>query len=53
MLQKFSKCVDKAAWYENFTILLPLKFGVKSNIGKIRISKNAILTVFETLDFEF
>ena len=31
MLQKFSKCEVKAAWCVNFTILLPLKFYVKSN----------------------
>ena len=53
MLQKFSKCEVKAAWCGNFTILLPLKFYVKSNFGKIRISKNATLTVLEIFDFEF
>ena len=51
MLQKFSKCEVKAAWYGNLTILLPLKIYVKSNFGKI-ISKNATLTVLETLYFE-
>ena len=44
-LRKPSKHEVKAAWCRNSTILLPLKFYVKSNIGKIRISKNAILTV--------
>ena len=31
MLEKFSKCKVEAAWCGNFTILLPLKFYVKSN----------------------
>ena len=34
MLQKFLKCEVKAAWCGNFTILLPLKFYVKSNFKK-------------------
>ena len=38
MLHKFSKCEVKAALCGN-TIFLPLKFYVKSNFGKIEISK--------------
>ena len=49
MLQKFSKCELKAAWYGNSTILMPLKFCVKSYFGKIRKSKKAIPTVLGTV----
>ena len=38
MLQKFSKREVKAAQYGNFTILLQLKFYVKSNFGEMEES---------------
>ena len=53
MLQKFSKYEVKAVWCGNFTILLPLKFHVKSSFGKNRMSKNAILIVLETFTLNF
>ena len=39
MLQIFSNCEVKAAQCGNFTILLPLKFYVKSNFGELSRSK--------------
>ena len=47
MRQKFSKCEVKAAQYGNFTILLQLKFYVKSNFRKIRISKKCNFDSFK------
>ena len=46
MLQKLLRCEVKAAFFENFTILLPLKFYVKSNFGELKRSKNVIFGNF-------
>ena len=58
MLQKFSKCEVKAikwiyvqeVWKEDFSATQILR---EINFGKIWVSKTAILTVLEILDFEF
>ena len=53
MLQKFSKCEVKAAWCGNFTILLPLKFYVKSSFGELKRSKMGFLAILDGLNFDF
>ena len=52
MHQKFSKCEVKAAQFWNFTILLPLKFYVKSNFGELKWSKMLFLAILEGLNFD-
>ena len=42
MLQKFSKCEVKAWLCWNLIIVPPLQFYVKSNLGKVKWSKNVI-----------
>ena len=46
MLQKLSKCEVKAARNGHFSNLLPLRFYVKSNFGKFKLSKNVIFGKF-------
>ena len=53
MLQKFSKCEVKAAWLANYTILLPQKSYVKSNICESEWSKMKFLSILEGLNFDF
>ena len=45
-LQKLSKCEVRALLCSNLIILPPLQFYVKSNIGKFKLSKNAIFGNF-------
>ena len=53
MLQKLSKCEVKAAWYGDFSNLLPPRFYVKSNFGVIKRSKNAIFANTRGPEFSF
>ena len=53
MLQKLSKCEDKAAGFGNFTVCLPLRFYVKSNFGEFKWSKISFLAFLEVLNFNF
>ena len=53
ILKKFSKCQDKAAWHGNFTIILQLKFYVKSNFGELKRSKILFLAISEGQNFNF
>ena len=46
VLQKLSKCEGKAWLCWNLTILLPLRFCVKSNFGEFKRSKNVIFDNF-------
>ena len=52
MLQKYSKCEVKAARCGKFLVLLPLRFSVKSILTDYKVSKTAILTNLEALDFD-
>ena len=52
ILQKFAKCEVKAARCGNFVIFLPLRFSVKSNLKDFKVSKTAILTSLEALNFD-
>ena len=53
MLQKFSKCEVKAALCGNFVIFLPLRSLVKSILTDLKVSKTAIVTNLEALNFDF
>ena len=46
MLQKLSKYEVKAAWYGDFSNLLPFRYCVKSNFDVINRSKNTIFANF-------
>ena len=53
MLQKFSKCEVMAAWCGNLAICLPLRLFMKSILAHFRVSKTAISTIFEALNYVF
>ena len=53
MLQKFSNYEVKAASCGNLTILLPLRFYVKSNFGEFKRQKMSFLALLEILNFNF
>ena len=53
MLQNLSKCEDKVPGCGNFTIGLPHRFYVKSNLGEFKRSKNVIFGTLELLNFNF
>ena len=53
MLHIFLNCEVKATWCGNFTILLPLKFYVKSNFGELKQLKLGFLAILERLNFDF
>ena len=53
MLQKLSKCEDKAAKCGNFTVCLPLRFYVKSNFGELKRPRMPSLAILEVLNFDF
>ena len=53
MLQKFSNFEVQAAQCGNFSIVQPLRFSVKSILTEFNVSKTAILTNLEALNFDF
>ena len=53
MLQKLSKCEVKAALLGYFSILLPLRFYVKSNFDVINGQKMPFLPILEVLNCDF
>ena len=52
MLQKLTKCEVKAWLCWKLIILLTLRFYVTSNFGKFKQSKNVLLAIWDTLNFE-
>ena len=53
MLQKLSKCEVEDWLCRNLTILLPLRFYVKSNFGLFKQFKNVIFSNFRGFEFWF
>ena len=53
MLQILSKCEVKAVQCANFTILVPLRLSVTSILTDFKVSKTAVLTNLEALNFNF
>ena len=53
MLQKLSKCEVKTTRCGHFTILLPFRFYVKSNLVNSNSQEMSFLAILEVLDFDF